>query len=111
MRPTIYNSSGIQEQPTIYLKLSVYESYGIYNEFVDPQNYDPDDIPDEGLGVVPLDPMGWATRFDGDREQDAATVKDPIGWATRFDGDREQDAAIVTDLIGWGVAIMEASET
>ena len=79
MHPTVYAYPGIGAEETLYIKPTIYTSSTIYREFVDPQEYDPEDIPPDGLGLVPMDSPGW--NADASFRQLGQTMNtDSPGW-------------------------------
>lgn len=103
MRPTVYSSPGVGVEESIYSKSTLYTSASIYKEWEDPQEYDPEDIPPYGLGLVPMDSPGW--NADASFRQLGQTMNtDSPGW----DADasfRQLGQTMNTDSPGWDFEI------
>ena len=93
-RPTVYSAPDVGEQETIYSRSTIYASATVYREFVDPNEYDPNDIPpDNSLQLVPLDRNAWFGAFDimGD-QLGIVQTEEQAGWFGAFD--EMEDTAI-----------------
>lgn len=112
MRPTVYAYPGIVAEESLYIKPTIYTSSTIYREFVDPQEYDPEDIPPDGLGVVPMDRQSWNLDLKTEiREREEILERDSQGWALDclYNGDyaHEREEIIEHDSQGWGLDLVD----
>lgn len=113
-RPTVYSAPDVGEQETLYLRSTIYASATIYREFVDPNEYDPNDIPpDNSLQLVPLDRDVWFGAFDGIKDQlGIVQTEEQAGWIGAFDDIKDQSGIVQTEeQAGWIGAFDEMEDT
>lgn len=91
-RPTVYSAPGVGEQETLYSRSTIGASATVYREFVDPNEYDPNDIPpDNSLQLVPLNRNVWFGAFDVMGDQLGIVEREEMAvWLGAFDEMGEQ---------------------
>lgn len=98
-RPTVYSAPGVGEQETLYSRSTIGASATVYREFVDPNEYDPNDIPpDNSLQLVPLNRNVWFGAFDGIKDQlGIVQTEEPAAWFGAFDDIKDQSGIVQTE--------------
>lgn len=74
------------------------------------QKYDWEDVPDNSMGLVPMDEPTWAESMPSSREQDAILISDQPTWAESMPSSSEQDAILISDQPTWSESVVSMEE-
>lgn len=74
------------------------------------QKYDWEDVPENSMGLVPMDEPTWAESMPSSREQDAVLIDDSASWSKGYVSGSEQEAILISDLPTWSESVVSMEE-
>lgn len=76
----------------------------------DTQKYDWEEVPENSMGLVPMDEPTWAESMPSSREQDAVLISDQPTWSEGYVSGSEQEAILISDQPTWSESVVSMEE-